>query len=203
MICRETFYFIYSLPSNCWESSPCFAVISDFFLGKCSTSFSPCSVIFSIQAEGVCLIFQKYTWYTRASISIYISPLPITTIYHLLGVLHIGRFASVAVITNIKNRVSNENTYLSLCCTFLWEAQHRIISQMQPHFHLASNLEVLKRLLLWICFLCNLVVHLFCLNAENLCKILTSICHTAEDLPFSLKFSSTLKWEQRKHFMTC
>ena len=114
------------------------------FLGKCSTSFSPCIVMFSIQAEGVCLIFQKYTWFTRASIS----PLPTTTIYHLLDVLHIDRFASVCVIMNIKNRVSNKNTYTSLCCTFLQEAQNCIISQMQPHFHLASNLAVLKRLLL-------------------------------------------------------
>lgn len=113
---------------------------------------------------------------------------PTTTIYHLLDVLHIDRFASICVIMNIKNRVSNENTYTSLCCTFLQEAQNCIISQMQPRFHLASNLAVLKRLLLWICFLCKLAVHLFCLNAENLCKILTSICHIPVDLPFSLKF---------------
>lgn len=116
------------------------------------------------------------------------SPLLTTTTYHLLHVLHIVRFASVGIIMNIKNRDSNENTYTPLCCTFLRQSQHCIISQMQPHFHLASNLAVLKRLLLWICFLCNLAVHFLCLNTENLCKILTSICHTPVDLPFSLKF---------------
>lgn len=203
MICRETFSFIHSLPSHCWESSPSFAVISDFFSGQVFDFFF--TLHSDLQHPGWrCLLDISKIYLVHQSLYFHLtSPLPITTIYHLLGVLHIVRFASVAVITNIKNRVSNENTYPSLCCTFLWEAQHRIISQMQSHFHLASNLAVLKRLLLWICFLCNLAVHLFCLNAENLCKILTSICHTPEDLPFSLKFSSTLKWEQRNHFMTC
>lgn len=72
---------------------------------------------------------------------------PSIIIYHVLDVLQIVRFSLVGVIMNIKNRVSDENTYTRQCCTFLHGAQHCIISQIQPHFCLASNLAVRKRLL--------------------------------------------------------
>lgn len=113
VICRKTFSLIYSLLLHYWELSLPFAVISlRLFLGKFSIFFSPHLVIFSIQAECVCLIFQKYTWFTRASISI--SPLPslvtATTVYHLLDALHIVWFVSVGVTVNIKNRRWKENT---------------------------------------------------------------------------------------------
>lgn len=201
MICRETFSSIYSLPSYCWEAGPLCAVISDFFwanfrLLSHPAQWSSASRLNVSDILKIYLVHQSLYFHVT-------SPLLTTTPYHLLRVLHIVRCASVGVIMNIKNSFKRKHIYSSvLYVSPRSRAQHCIISQMQPHFHLASNLALLKRLLLWICFLCHLAVYSFCLNAENLCKILTSICQTPVDLPFSLKFSSTLKWEKRKHFIS-
>lgn len=186
------------------------SVCCDFrlFLGKFSTSFSLC-IVSDLQHPGwMCLFDISKIYLVHQCLYFHLtSPHPHRPHhYHHLPFTVCSTYSQIRFpcCHYIKNRVSTKNTYTPLCCTFLPEAQHCIIFQMQSHFHLASNLAVLKRLLLWICFLGNLAVHLFCLNAENLCKILTSICHTPVDLHFSLKFSSTIKWrKKRKHFISC
>lgn len=123
MICGETFSFIHSLPSHCWESSPSFAVISDFFSGQVFDFFF--TLHSDLQDPGWrCLLDISKIYLVHQSLYFHLtSPLPITTIYHLLGVLHIVRFASVAVITNIKNRsfkwkhISFSMLYISLRST--------------------------------------------------------------------------------------
>lgn len=121
-----TFSHVHSFPSRRWESSLMFAVIS-YFLWANVRLLSHSAWWSSASRLNVSVWYFKNILGSPEPLFPLNAPHPTTTtntIYHLLDVLHVVVFAPLGVITNIKNEVSNKDTYTPLCCTFLQAARH-------------------------------------------------------------------------------